>query len=291
MSVTKFTCVLLAFVVGVSFGDPHRPGKYLDHDRTVVNCAKYKREANQHSCVLSAFNTEGPYFLPDDLERSDIVDDQIGVPLDLKINLVNSNDCTPLENMYVHIWHTNAKGSYSGVENAGQDGTGFPDLPDFPGFGGPGGPFGPNGPQGPPPGMEDAGPGNSGMGNFGRPTPTTNERFCRGYQVTDSNGQVNFKTIIPGWYFGRCLHIHVEVFAKNTTEINEISYVGQIFFDQQLPYQLKLIEPYSQNNQQLLLNDNDHIYLNHGNETLIELDSKGSGFSSSITLGLNPEAK
>ncbi|XP_053212440.1 uncharacterized protein LOC128395933 [Panonychus citri] len=266
-----FACVLLAFVVGVSFGDPHRPGKYLDHDRTVVNCAKYKREANQHSCVLSPFNTEGPYFLSDDLERSDIVDGQIGVPLDLKINLVNSNDCTPLENMYVHIWHTNAVGNYSGVNNAGQDVGGF---------------FGGHRPY-----YEDARPGNNGFGSYGRPTPTTNERFCRGYQVTDSNGQVNFKTIIPGWYFGRCLHIHVEIFAKNTTEINEISYVGQIFFDQQLPYQLKLIEPYSQNNQQLTINEKDHIYLKHGDETLIKLDSNGSRFSSAITLGLNPEAK
>ncbi|XP_053210079.1 uncharacterized protein LOC128393869 [Panonychus citri] len=263
-----FSCILLS-LVGVSFGDPHRPGQFLDHDRTVVNCAKYKREANQHSCVLSPFNTEGPYFLPDDLHRSNVIDGQIGHELNLNINLVNSHDCTPLENMYVHIWHANAVGIYSGVKNEGQD----------------------RNESGPEPFETHGGPGDSGMGNFGRPAPITSERFCRGYQVTDSNGQVNFKTIIPGWYNGRCLHIHVEVFAKNTTQRDEISYVGQIFFDHKLPYELKLTEPYGQNQQRLTLNEQDYIYANHGEETLIQIGLGNTGYSSSITLGLNPNAK
>jgi hypothetical protein len=32
---------------------------------------------------------------------------------------------------------------------------------------------------------------------------TTGQKFLRGYQITDANGQVRFTTIHPGWYTGR----------------------------------------------------------------------------------------
>ena len=39
---------------------------------------------------------------------------------------------------------------------------------------------------------------------------TTGQKFLRGYQITDENGQVQFTTIYPGWYNGRTIHIHVQ---------------------------------------------------------------------------------
>jgi protocatechuate 3,4-dioxygenase beta subunit len=46
-----------------------------------------------------------------------------------------------------------------------------------------------------------------------------NESYLRGVQISDSNGQVKFKTIFPGCYAGRYPHIHFEVFssASNAT--------------------------------------------------------------------------
>jgi protocatechuate 3,4-dioxygenase beta subunit len=32
-----------------------------------------------------------------------------------------------------------------------------------------------------------------------------------GYQITDSNAAVPFKAIVPGWYRGRTIHIHVMI--------------------------------------------------------------------------------
>ncbi|XP_053214263.1 uncharacterized protein LOC128397547 [Panonychus citri] len=264
------TCVLITMIVSC-LADPERPGKYLNHDRTVINCAKYKREANQHQCVLSPINVEGPFYLPDDHERSDITDGQPGIPLELTINLVNSNDCNPMGNMYVHIWSANAVGKYSGVENFG------PSEEFDKGQGG----------QHPEPGKGKPGPGLP-----GRPDPVTDERFLRGYQVTDSNGQVNFKTIIPGWYFPRCLHIHIEVYPKNTTEKADILFVGQIYFKTELANELKLIDPYSANTNPITLNENDDLFTErHGNETLLNLINHGNNFSTTITFGINPEAK
>jgi protocatechuate 3,4-dioxygenase beta subunit len=40
---------------------------------------------------------------------------------------------------------------------------------------------------------------------------TTGQTYLRGYQITDSNGVVTFKTVIPGWYSGRTIHIHVMI--------------------------------------------------------------------------------
>lgn len=34
----------------------------------------------------------------------------------------------------------------------------------------------------------------------------------RGHLVTDNNGAVHFDSIIPGWYLGRCPHIHIDTF-------------------------------------------------------------------------------
>jgi|SRR5438874_3308964 len=50
--------------------------------------------------------------------------------------------------------------------------------------------------------------------------------FLRGRQVTDTNGQVTFTSIFPGWYSGRATHIHVHVFdsAGNSLMITQISF-------------------------------------------------------------------
>lgn len=35
--------------------------------------------------------------------------------------------------------------------------------------------------------------------------------YCRGYQITDENGECEFLTIVPGWYPGRVTHVHFQV--------------------------------------------------------------------------------
>jgi protocatechuate 3,4-dioxygenase beta subunit len=39
-------------------------------------------------------------------------------------------------------------------------------------------------------------------------TVENDDRFCRGILVTDSDGIVRFRTVYPGWYNGRAIHIH-----------------------------------------------------------------------------------
>jgi protocatechuate 3,4-dioxygenase beta subunit len=74
-------------------------------------------------CVVSPAQTEGPYFVDEKLNRSDIRSDpadrsvKAGVPLQLTLHVsqVGSNSCTPLVGAIVDIWHCDALGVYSDV--------------------------------------------------------------------------------------------------------------------------------------------------------------------------------
>jgi len=77
------------------------------------------------SCVVRPEQTEGPYFVDEKLNRSDIRFDpsdgsvKQGVPLRLvfQVSQVNDRSCTPLSNASVDVWHCDAKGIYSDVND------------------------------------------------------------------------------------------------------------------------------------------------------------------------------
>lgn len=81
------------------------------------------------SCVVRPALTEGPYFVDEQLNRSDIriepSDESIkeGALLNLifRVSEVSANACTPLTGAQVDIWHCDAAGAYSGVSDPGFD--------------------------------------------------------------------------------------------------------------------------------------------------------------------------
>jgi protocatechuate 3,4-dioxygenase beta subunit len=52
-------------------------------------------------------------------------------------------------------------------------------------------------------------------GDYSQYGTQVGQTFLRGIQTTNSNGEVTFVTIYPGWYLGRATHIHVEVSVNN----------------------------------------------------------------------------
>src|SRR4029077_579250 len=64
---------------------------------------------------------------------------------------------------------------------------------------------------------------------------TTGQTFLRGYQITDSNGAVTFKTVVPGWYSGRTIHINVMIRTLSSSGSVLTEFTTQLFFDQTLP--------------------------------------------------------
>lgn len=82
-------------------------------------------------CVVRPELTEGPYFVDEKINRSDIRADistgvvKEGVPLTLAfaVSQVGTGSCTPLQGAQVDIWHCDALGVYSDVQ--GSTGTKF----------------------------------------------------------------------------------------------------------------------------------------------------------------------
>lgn len=77
------------------------------------------------SCVARPEQTEGPYFVDERLNRSDIRSDPTdgrvrpGIPLalTLRVSHLNAGDCHPLQGAQVDIWHCDALGAYSDVQD------------------------------------------------------------------------------------------------------------------------------------------------------------------------------
>ncbi|MCB1567098.1 MAG: intradiol ring-cleavage dioxygenase [Xanthomonadales bacterium] len=75
------------------------------------------------SCALIPSETEGPYPLSSVLSnpamvRSDITEDRTGIPLMLVLKLVDiNNNCQPIPDAGVYVWHCDKDGVYSGYSN------------------------------------------------------------------------------------------------------------------------------------------------------------------------------
>jgi protocatechuate 3,4-dioxygenase beta subunit len=191
--------------------------------------------------------TEGPYFVDDMPNRSEILADtstgtiQEGIPLNVTINVYDVDDgaCIPLSNAQVDLWHANSQGVYSGVEGS----------------------------------------------------PGTN--FLRGYQLTDSNGTVQFSTIYPGWYEGRAIHIHVKVRTfEGSTETSE--WTSQFYLPNSTNDQVHTQPPYSDHGLVGMANEQDGIYTgpstdgliqsNTGTHLMLALTEAGQGYAGTFNI-------
>ncbi|MGV9274866.1 intradiol ring-cleavage dioxygenase [Streptomyces griseosporeus] len=88
---------------------------------TQANADTERRAAAQQAaaCVLTPEQTEGPYYLDLETVRKDITEGKAGVPLTLRVTVVDAATCAPLPRTAVDIWHCDALGVYSGYVAGG----------------------------------------------------------------------------------------------------------------------------------------------------------------------------
>lgn len=235
--------------------------------------------ASNGSCVLSPEVTEGPYYVSGEFIRENVTDGQAGVDLHLELQVLDVNTCEPIANAYTEIWGEhffyyqsagpwislmltclaacNSTGVYSGVSA-------------------------------------------NGNGNSASDTTNLDATFARGIQPTDTDGVASFDTLFPGHYTGRTTHIHVLVHLNATARDNATlldttaSHVGQVFFDQDLIYEVEATSVYAANTQQLTLNENDGILAQEAatSDPFVEYvllgDTVESGLLGWLAFGIDP---
>jgi protocatechuate 3,4-dioxygenase beta subunit len=77
------------------------------------------------ACRLQPEVTEGPFYVALDRIRRDITDGTPGVPLSLRIRVIDVQRCAPIKGAAVDVWHCNATGRYSDEASNGTAGQTF----------------------------------------------------------------------------------------------------------------------------------------------------------------------
>jgi protocatechuate 3,4-dioxygenase beta subunit len=73
------------------------------------------------SCVLAPEQTAGPFYLDDHRLRRNIREGRPGVPLTLRLTVVDVSTCRPIKGAAVDVWHCDARGIYSGTTQGTED--------------------------------------------------------------------------------------------------------------------------------------------------------------------------
>ena len=166
------------------------------------------------TCTLSPAMTEGPYFIDERLNRSDLTEGAThagvtqALPMRLNVNIVSARatGCLPLSGVQVDVWHADAEGNYS---------------------------------------------------EFGA---AAGLKFLRGYQVTNAAGQVGFKTVYPGWYAGRAIHLHVKARVFSGAGNRTFEFNTQLFFDEAVNDAVNALPVYNSRGTRTTKNSQDGIY-------------------------------
>jgi protocatechuate 3,4-dioxygenase beta subunit len=194
------------------------------------------------TCRSWAEQDEGPYHLDAQPERRDIVEDRDGVPLQLGIRLARDGEHPPAEAI-VEIWHCDALGRYSGF---------------------------------PPPVSSAVVTAETAP----RAAYLPDQTFLRGRQRSDGDGIGEFRTIYPGWYPGRSVHIHLMVHTHGRV------LTSQLYFPDETSDQVLAQAPYSMRPGRDTTNDTDEIFPTGGDPAVLDIVPTADGYRAGICLVL-----
>jgi len=110
---------------------------------------------------------------------------------------------------------------------------------------------------------------------------TAGRTFLRGIQKTDANGLAVFKTIYPGWYSGRAVHIHVRVYLGGN-----IVHTGQFFFPEAITDAVYRRAPYRGRGSRDTRNAGDSIFRNGGSRSMLKVTKVTTGYVARIAMGV-----
>jgi protocatechuate 3,4-dioxygenase beta subunit len=117
----------------------------------------------------------------------------------------------------------------------------------------------------------------SGFGSGSR-----NRTAMRGVQRTDRTGLARFRSVYPGWYQGRTVHIHVKVHVAGN-----VVHTGQLYFPDSVTDRVFRRKPYSRRGRRPTRNAGDFVFAQGGRRSMLALRKAGTAYVGSITMGVN----
>jgi protocatechuate 3,4-dioxygenase beta subunit len=107
--------------------------------------------------------------------------------------------------------------------------------------------------------------------------------FMRGVQRTSPKGLALFRTVYPGWYQGRTVHIHVKVHLGG-----DVVHTGQLYFSDTVTDAVYRSKPYSSRPKRDVRNPSDSIFRNGGSKSLMSVKQNSSGmYVATIMMGVH----
>jgi protocatechuate 3,4-dioxygenase beta subunit len=205
--------------------------------------------------VVTPAVTEGPFFVDERLNRSDLIGRSkrktvlgaLPITLKIKVNQINGTTVTPLTGAQVDVWHADAAGVYSDEPSQQLQ-------------------------------SED----------------TTGLYFLRGYQVTNTNGVARFNTVYPGWYDGRTTHIHFKIRLFDSGGNTTYEFTSQLFFNQKISTNVYANSPYTKQGTSAVRNGTDTVFNETdsdgdkvGPQLLLTLTPNATGYFASFVVTLD----
>lgn len=126
-------------------------------------------------CSMLKDSLEGPFFFCTNPGGAEIARGQPGVPLVIALRAINAATCQPIADAVIDVWHCDARGLYSGQNLA----------------------------------VDEA------VQSAKHAPPVNDDRHCRGALRTDADGIAEFRSVYPGYYVDRAIHIHFKVHIGN----------------------------------------------------------------------------
>jgi protocatechuate 3,4-dioxygenase beta subunit len=114
---------------------------------------------------------------------------------------------------------------------------------------------------------------------------TIGRKFFRGYQITDTRGEVRFITIYPGWYEGRTVHIHFKIRTAPAAR-RSFEFTSQMYFDDGLTDRVHTDPPYAARGLRTARNQHDRIFRRGGDHLMLAPTAAADGYAATFAIGL-----
>lgn len=112
---------------------------------------------------------------------------------------------------------------------------------------------------------------------------TASRTFMRGIQRSSAKGLALFRSVYPGWYQGRTVHIHVKVHLGGN-----VVHTGQLYFPDAVTDAVYRKPPYSSRPNRSTRNAADAIYRNGGKKSQVSVRKNSAGvYVATIVMGVH----